>query len=64
MGTVAGGEMLKCKVFSATKSVDRQNLGEVVTDWIHKTNPTVEDKQVLQSSDSEYHCLSIVIFYR
>lgn len=53
------------KVFSATKARDRDLLGEMITDWI-RSHPALEivDKVVSQSSDSEFHCLSIVIFYR
>lgn len=52
------------KVFSATKMKDRQLLGERITDWLID-NPDLEivDKVVTQSSDNEFHCLSIVLFY-
>ncbi|MBI5488500.1 MAG: hypothetical protein HY905_14300 [Deltaproteobacteria bacterium] len=53
------------KVFSATKAKEREELGEVITHWI-AANPDVEilDKVVTQSSDREFHCLTITIFYR
>ncbi len=53
------------KVFSATKARERVELGDEVTRFI-AANPGIEivDKQVIQSSDSEFHCLSIVLFYR
>jgi hypothetical protein len=53
------------KVFSATKAKEREELGEVITRWI-KANADLEvvDKVVTQSSDNEFHCLSIVLFYR
>jgi folate-dependent tRNA-U54 methylase TrmFO/GidA len=53
------------KVFTATKARDRERLGEAVTEWL-KENPGIEivDKEVLQSSDSEFHCLTITLFYR
>lgn len=53
------------KVFSATKAKEREMLGEVITDWI-RSNPGCEliDKIVTQSSDSEFHCLTITLFYR
>jgi hypothetical protein len=53
------------KVFSATKAKEREELGEIVTRWV-KTNPDIEivDKEISQSSDNEFHCLSVVIFYR
>lgn len=54
------------KVFSATKQRDRDELGETVTRWLDEHSGKIEivDKVVSQSSDSEYHCLSIVLFYR
>lgn len=51
------------KVFSATKAREREMLGEMITDWL-RANPdmVVVDKIVTQSSDSEFHCLSITLF--
>ena len=53
------------KVFSATKAKEREGLGEQVTRWI-RNNPNAEivDKIVTQSSDSEFHCLTITLFYK
>src|SRR5262249_37572260 len=53
------------KVFSATKARDRESLGETITEWI-RTHPEYEifDKIVTQSSDAEFHCLAITVFYR
>ena len=53
------------KVFSATKAKERELLGEHITEWI-RNNPTCEliDKIVTQSSDSEFHCLTITLFYK
>ncbi len=53
------------KVFSATKAKEREELGETVTRWI-KSNAELEivDRVVTQSSDNEFHCLTIVLFYR
>ena len=52
------------KVFTATKARDRDELGNVITKWIAE-NPgaRIVDKVVTQSSDAEFHCLSITIFY-
>ncbi len=52
------------KVFSATKARERESLGENVTKWL-TDNPQVQvvDKTVTQSSDSEFHCLTITLFY-
>ena len=53
------------KVFSATKAREREDLGEQVTRWIRE-NPQsrIIDKIVTQSSDREFHCLTITIFYQ
>ena len=53
------------KVFSTTLARDRENMGENITKWI-KDNPQAEivDRVVTQSSDKEFHCLTITLFYR
>lgn len=53
------------KVFSATKARDRDLLGETITGWI-RAHPEYEvfEKIVTQSSDAEFHCLAITVFYR
>jgi hypothetical protein len=53
------------KVFSATKAKEREELGETITRWL-RANADLEvvDKVVSQSSDDEFHCLSVVFFYR
>lgn len=52
------------KVFSATKAKEREELGEQVTNWIQANpNSKIVDTVVKQSSDNEFHCLSILIFY-
>ena len=58
-------EKLGIKVFSATKARDRDVLGERVTAWIRE-HPELEvfDKVITQSSDAEFHCLTITMFYR
>jgi hypothetical protein len=53
------------KVFSATKAKERENLGEEITKWIREHNNfKVVDKIVTQSSDREFHCLTITLFYQ
>lgn len=56
--------MMGAKVFTATKAKDREELGEMVTRWL-KDHPQAKviDKVVTQSSDREFHCLSITVFY-
>jgi hypothetical protein len=51
------------KVFSATKSKDREKLGERVTSWL-EANPTVAvvRTSVTQSSDHGFHCLTLILF--
>ncbi|MBJ6759484.1 hypothetical protein JGU66_01835 [Myxococcaceae bacterium JPH2] len=53
------------KVFSTTLARDRENMGENITKWL-KENSQVDivDKVVTQSSDKEFHCLTITLFYR
>ena len=53
------------KVFSATKAKEREDLGEQVTRWL-RANGDLEivDRTVVQSSDNEFHCLTVVLFYR
>ncbi len=53
------------KVFSTTLARDREAMGENITRWI-KENPNAEiiDKVVTQSSDKEFHCLTITLFYK
>jgi hypothetical protein len=53
------------KVFSATKAKEREELGEHVSRWL-KSNQDLEivDKVVTQSSDNEFHCYSLVLFYK
>jgi len=52
------------KVFSTTLARDRENMGETITRWL-RDNPgcAVVDKVVTQSSDKEFHCLTITLFY-
>jgi hypothetical protein len=53
------------KVFSTTLARDREQMGDNITRWLHD-NPALEvvDKIVTQSSDKEFHCLTITLFYR
>ena len=53
------------KVFSTTLARDRDALSDRITGWL-RDNPRIEvvDKVVTQSSDKEFHCLTITLFYR
>jgi hypothetical protein len=58
-------KLLGLRVFSATRAKDRAVLGDVITDWIrdNRDNELVEAVQ-LQSSDAQFHCVTIVVFFR
>ena len=53
------------KVFSATKAKEREELSENINRWL-KSNTDLEivDRVVCQSSDNEFHCYSMLIFYK
>ncbi|TPV93505.1 MAG: hypothetical protein B7733_20245 [Myxococcales bacterium FL481] len=52
------------KVFSATKAREREGISDRINAWLEE-NQDVEivDKTVTQSSDREFHCLTITVFY-
>jgi hypothetical protein len=53
------------KVFSATKAKEREELGEVITRWVRDhADYEIIDKKVTQSSDREFHCLTVSLFYK
>ena len=54
------------KVFTATRAKEREALGEVMSAWLKRMEGTIEvvDTKVIQSSDQQFHCLTIVVFYR
>ncbi len=58
-------EFTGVKVFTTTLARDREAMGEHISRWL-TDHPELEvvDKLVTQSSDSEFHCLSITFFYR
>jgi hypothetical protein len=75
-GTPAGTGRRKCmedvemqfngvKVFSATKAREREDLGNKITEWLanHGRDIEIVDHVVTQSSDNEFHCLTITLFY-
>jgi hypothetical protein len=53
------------KVFTTTLARDREVMGEAIGRWLAE-HPDLElvSKEIRQSSDREFHCLSIVLFYR
>jgi hypothetical protein len=60
----SAGMVSGVKVFTATKARDREALGDLVTQWL-RANPQarIVDKIVTQSSDREFHCLTITLFF-
>ncbi len=53
------------KVFSTTLARDRESMGEAITRWLKEnSNLEIVDREVTQSSDKEFHCLTITLFYR
>lgn len=54
------------QVFSATMHHERAVLGEKITDWLTANRPNVDivDIEVFQSSDSSFHCVTIIVFYK
>ena len=61
----SGARLTGVKVFSATKAKEREELGDSVTRWL-RSNADLEvvERVVTQSSDNEFHCLTIILFYR
>ena len=53
------------KVFSTTLARDRDQMGESINRWL-EAHPELEvvEHEVRQSSDKEFHCLTITLFYR
>ena len=53
------------KVFSATKAKERDDLGRA-GDALAARERDLEivDRTVMQSSDNEFHCLTVVLFYK
>lgn len=52
------------KVFSATMFAQRDCLGEQVTSWLSSHPQVVATEMVVtQSSDEEFHCVAITVFY-
>ena len=53
------------KVFSTTLARDREQMGDQITRWLtDHAQYEVVDKVVTQSSDKEFHCLTITLFYK
>lgn len=63
MSSIAGYDGLK--VVSVTTPKRRAQLGDELTAWLH-AHPDRRPVHVIvrQSSDSRYHCVSILVFWR
>ena len=56
--------MKEVKVFTAPKAREREALGERITEWLRQSPPSeITDVQVTQSSDDEFHCLTISFLF-
>ena len=65
MGAYGAADFHGVKVFSTTLARDREQMGENITKWLKdNSNMEIVDKIVTQSSDKEFHCLTITLFYR
>jgi hypothetical protein len=54
-----------CKVFTTTLARDREAMSERINAWLAQhPELTVVDREVRLSSDQQFHCLSIILFYR
>ena len=53
------------RVFSATKARERELIGDRINEWLDDNIKQIEivDTTVTQSSDREFHCLTITFFY-
>ena len=53
------------KIFSTTLARDREAMGDQITKWLTDNQQLeIVDKIVTQSSDKEFHCLTVTLFYR
>lgn len=51
------------KVFSSTLARDREVMGDRISQWLREhPELTPVETQVTQSSDREYHCLTVTLF--
>ena len=52
------------EIFTATKAREREGLGARATEWVRSnSHRKIKDVQVTQSSDDEFHCLTICILF-
>lgn len=57
--------MMRVKIFSATRPSDRERLDLDIERWLNsKPEKKILEREILQSSDQSYHCLTFVFFYQ
>jgi len=62
---MVGAPFTGVKVFSTTLARDRETMGDTITRWLRENSGLeIVDRVVTQSSDKEFHCLTITLFYR
>jgi hypothetical protein len=53
------------KVFSATKARERDGMGAAISRWVKQhSDLEIVEKIITQSSDKEFHCYTMTLFYR
>lgn len=54
------------QIFSATMAYEREQLGAKVTEWLEANGNaiTTVHTTVTQSSDTEFHCVTILVFFK
>ena len=52
------------KLFSATKAMEREYLGDTVTRWLGEQpdHLVVDEIRTMQSSDQAFHCVTLIVF--
>jgi hypothetical protein len=62
---MVGAPFTGVKVFSTTLARDRETMGDTITRWLRENSALeIVDRVVTQSSDKEFHCLTITLFYK
>jgi hypothetical protein len=62
---MVGAPFTGVKVFSTTLARDRETMGDTITRWLRENSGLeIVDRVVTQSSDKEFHCLTITLFYK
>jgi hypothetical protein len=64
MGKDIRPSQMVVKLFSATKAMEREHLGETVTEWLagQPDHLVVDEIRTMQSSDQAFHCVTMIVF--